>query len=155
MNKLLAAALITAALLSAQPRNPVQWTATADPAIVAPGSATLARIAAKIDPGWHIYALTSPAGGPTPTTVKLGETTVASGHKLYQSKPAVKFDPEFNITVQAFEGEVKLVASVAIPENARDGPAEIPLLLRYHACTDKECLPRKATVNLNLKIDPK
>src|SRR5690349_21776223 len=111
MKRLLAATLITAALLSAQARNPVQWTVTPEPSSVAPGSSVIAKLTGKIDSGWHIYALTSPAGGPTPTTVKLGETAVASGLRLYQPKPTVKFDPNFNINVEAFEREVTLLAN--------------------------------------------
>src|SRR5689334_21517842 len=112
MKGLSAATLLTAALLTAQPRNPVQWTVTAEPSAVAPGATVLAKVTGKIDSGWHVYALTSPAGGPTPTTIKLGETTVASGLKLYQPKPAVKFDPNFNINVEAFEGVVTLLANI-------------------------------------------
>jgi len=154
MKGLSAATLLTAALLTAQPRNPVQWTVTPEPSAVAPGAAVLAKVTGTIDSGWHIYALTSPAGGPTPTTIKLGETTLASGLKLYQPKPAVKFDPNFNINVEAFEGVVTLLANITISDKAAAGTADIPLLLRYQACTDKECLPRKATLSLNLKVDP-
>jgi thiol:disulfide interchange protein len=155
MKRLLAATLFTAALLSAQARNPVQWTVTAEPSTVAPGSTVLAKVTGKIDSGWHIYALTSPSGGPTPTTVKLGETAVASGLKLYQPKPTVKFDSNFNLNVEAFENAVTLLANVGISDKAVKGSADIPLLLRYQACTDKECLPRKTTLNLTIKVDPK
>jgi hypothetical protein len=85
MNRLFAVALFTAALLGAQSRNPVQWT-------VDVSSGDLVKLQAKMEPGWHIYALTSPAGGPTPTTIKLGETQAATSLKLYQPKPTVKFD---------------------------------------------------------------
>ena len=71
MNRLLAAALFTAALLSAQSRNPVQWTVETQGAT--------ATIQAVMEPGWHIYALTTPAGGPTPTTIKMGDTKAATG----------------------------------------------------------------------------
>jgi thiol:disulfide interchange protein len=155
MKRLLAATLFTAALLSAQARNPVQWTVTAEPSTVAPGSTVLAKVTGKIDSGWHIYALTSPSGGPTPTTVKLGETAVASGLKLYQPKPTVKFDSNFNLNVEAFENAVTLLANVGISDKAVKGSADIPLLLRYQACTDKECLPRKTTLNLSIRVDPK
>ncbi len=127
-------------------RNPVLVDATVDPSAVAPGASVTARLVAKMEPGWHIYALTSPAGGPTPTTVKLGETPVASSIKVYQPKPAVKFDPNFNINVEAFEGEVTLLSVINISDKASEGEAEIPLLVRYQACTDSECLPKKATL---------
>ena len=58
-----------------------------------------------MEPGWHIYALTTPAGGPTPTTIKAGRRPRPhQACKLYQPKPTVKFDPNFNLNVEAFEG---------------------------------------------------
>ncbi|HYI96032.1 MAG TPA: cytochrome c biogenesis protein CcdA [Bryobacteraceae bacterium] len=155
MRRLTAVVLLTAALLAAQSRNPVLWTAAVDSGTVAPGGSVSARLIAKMEPTWHIYALTSPAGGPTPTTVKLGDTPLASSIKVYQPKPAVKFDPNFNINVEAFEGEVTFLSVINISEKASEGDAEIPLLLRYQACTDRECLPKKATLAVKVRIDKK
>src|SRR4028118_1622075 len=103
MTRLLAATLFTAVLLSAQSRNPVQWTLDAS-------SSDFIKVQAVMEPGWHIYALTSPAGGPTPTTIKLGDTKQASSIQLYQPKPEVKLDPNFNMNVEAFEGSVTFLA---------------------------------------------
>lgn len=107
-----------------------------------------------MEPGWHIYALTSPTGGPTPTSIKLGETKDASAIKVFQPKPSVKLDPNFNMNVEAFEGQVTFFTQIA-PAEGRKGPVEIPLLVRYQACTDKECLPRKTTLVAKLNFDPK
>ena len=41
------------------------------PSSVRPGAQATAKIDAKLEPGWHIYALTNPAGGPTPTSIKV------------------------------------------------------------------------------------
>ena len=99
MNRLLAAALFTAALLSAQRPQPCPVDGGAQGADD--------DVQAVMEPGWHIYALTTPAGGPTPTTIKLGDTTkAATGLRLYQTKPIVKFDPNFNLNVEAFEGQL-------------------------------------------------
>jgi thiol:disulfide interchange protein DsbD len=144
MIRLVAATLFTAVLLSAQARNPVQWTVDAT-------SSDFVKVQATMDAGWHIYALTSPAGGPTPTTIKLGETTAASALRLYQPKPTVKFDPNFNLNVEAFEGAVTFLAQIEPSAARANGAVEIPLLVRYQACTDKECLPRKTT--LTAKVD--
>jgi thiol:disulfide interchange protein DsbD len=143
MNRLFAAALLTAALLGAQSRNPVQWT-------VDVASDDLVKVQAKMDPGWHIYALTSPAGGPTPTTIKLGETQAATALKLYQPKPTVKFDPNFNMNVEAFEPEVTFLVQVVPASDTKQ--AEIPLLVRYQACTDRECLPKRLTLTAKLNF---
>ncbi|MEJ7604695.1 MAG: hypothetical protein WKF37_00095 [Bryobacteraceae bacterium] len=67
---------MTTALLLAGPfciwgqkLNPVQWTLTLEPATAAAGAPVLGRLTAKLDPGWHIYSLTTPKGGPTPTVL--------------------------------------------------------------------------------------
>lgn len=153
MKRLVAVAFFTAALLSPQSRNPVQWTVSAEGAKASPGSSVPARLTAKMEPGWHIYALTSPAGGPTPTSIKLSETSAATGLKLYQPKPTVKFDPNFSMNVEAFEGEVAFLTQIALAPNTPEGTAGIPLLVRYQACTDKECLPRKLTLTVPVEVD--
>jgi thiol:disulfide interchange protein len=146
MNRLFAVALFTAALLAAQSRNPVQWT-------VDVSSGELVKIQATMESGWHIYALTSPAGGPTPTTIKLGETQAATALKLYQPKPTVKFDPNFNMNVEAFEGTVTFLAQVVPAKDTKK--AEIPLLVRYQACTDRECLPKRLTLSAKVEFSDK
>ncbi|MDZ4801010.1 MAG: redoxin, partial [Bryobacteraceae bacterium] len=75
--RLFAAILLATAALSAQPRNPVQWTLTLDPASAPPGSTVHATFQAKIESGWHIYALSNPPGGPTPTTIKVNPANPA------------------------------------------------------------------------------
>lgn len=108
-----------------------------------------------MEPGWHIYALTTPAGGPTPTTIKFGDTKAATGLRLFQTKPIVKFDPNFNLNVEAFEGSTKFLAVFTLANDLPKGEVEIPLLVRYQACTDRECLPRKTNLSAKVNFDPK
>lgn len=144
-----------AALVHAQSRNPVQWTLTLQPAAVAPGGSTIATLTAKLDPGWHIYALTNPEGGPTPTTVRIQPANPAFARiRLYQPKPEVKFDANFNQNVEAFEKEVTLYGALEVVADAPQGKTEASLLIRYQACTDRECLPKKITLTAPLSIDP-
>jgi thiol:disulfide interchange protein len=145
-----------AAVAPGQQRNPVQWTFTPDSMSAAPGATVPAKITAKLEDGWHIYALTNPEGGPTPTTIKVNPASPAvAAIRLYQPKPETKFDPNFNMNVEAFEHEVVLYAGIELAKDAPPGDTEISLLARYQACTDKECLPRKTTLTAKLNIDPK
>ena len=138
----------------AQQRNPVQWTLTPESATAPPGGTVAFKLAAKMEPGWHIYALNTPEGGPTPTTVKITPALPAvSAIRLYQPKPETKLDPNFNMNVETFEGDVTLVAALELAKDA-SGTHEIPLLLRFQACTDKECLPRKLTLTAKVNVDP-
>jgi thiol:disulfide interchange protein DsbD len=138
----------------AQQRNPVQWTLDLSPTEAPPGSSIAARFSARMEPGWHIYALTSPAGGPTPTTIKLNAIPAIGEVKLYQPKPKTKFDPNFSMNVDAFEGDLTLAAEIRISPDAPAGPVELPFLVRYQACTDKECLPRRVTLTGTLTVSP-
>src|SRR3954463_14720599 len=141
-----AAILVFAGALCAQSRNPVTWTVTLDPAVAAPGSVVQAKINAKLEPGWHIYALSNPPGGPTPTTFKVNPPNPAIGSlRLYQPKPETKYDENFQQNVEAFENEVTFLAAIEVAANAPQGSTELTLFGRYQACTDKQCLPKKTT----------
>ena len=48
----------------AQNPNNVKWSLALEPATAAPGSQVLARLDGQIDPGWHLYSLTSAGGHP-------------------------------------------------------------------------------------------
>ncbi|MBC7927634.1 MAG: hypothetical protein H7039_18460, partial [Bryobacteraceae bacterium] len=67
--RLPAAFLLASIALFGQSKNPVNWTLTISPASAPQGATVTAKVVARLDPGWHIYALSSPPGGPTPTTV--------------------------------------------------------------------------------------
>jgi thiol:disulfide interchange protein DsbD len=147
---------ILAGIAPGQQRNPVQWTFTPESTVAAPGSTVPVQITAKLEDGWHIYALTNPEGGPTPTTIRVTPPNPAvAALRLYQPKPETKFDQNFNMNVEAFEHELVLYAGVELAKDAPPGETEISLLVRYQACTDKECLPRRTTLSAKLNIDPK
>jgi thiol:disulfide interchange protein DsbD len=153
--RLLAAAVtVLAAPVFGQSRNPVQWTLSLEPANAPPGATVTARINAKLEPGWHIYSLTNPEGGPTPTTIKPTPNSAFPSLKLYQTKPKTKFDANFSMNVEAFEDEVTFIGALEVAKDAPAGPAALELLARYQACTDKECLPRKTVLTGKVNVDP-
>lgn len=134
---------------------PVQWILEPQSTTVAPGAKFAARLTAKIDSGWHMYSLTTPKGGGLPTTIKIDNPAVA-GFKVYEPKPDKKFDPNFKVDTERYEGEAVFLAEVELAKTAAAGPLEIAALIRYSACTDKECLPpRKVTAAGTIAVDPK
>lgn len=142
-------------MAAAQPRNPVQWTVAVETPKAPPGGVAVFRFDAKLDEPWHIYALTTPEGGPTPTTIQLAAASPAvTGLQLFQPKPHTLFDANFNMNVEAFEREVTLHAAAEVAKDAKPGPVELSFLVRYQACTDKECLPKKATLHAAFEVDP-
>ncbi|HYP14632.1 MAG TPA: cytochrome c biogenesis protein CcdA, partial [Bryobacteraceae bacterium] len=146
--------LISAAAVFAQKQNPVQWTVAADPQSVAPGKDLLLKVQARIDPGWHIYSLSTPEGGPTPTTVKLEPNPLFSSTATFQPIPVTKFDKNFQINTEILEAEKSFLIRAGVAPDAKTGPAEAVVQVRYQACTDTECLPRKATLKAAFAIDP-
>ena len=60
--------LLIATALWAQTPNPVQWTVTAVAAKAEAGALIRLKLAAAIEPGWHLYSVTSPV---TATATKI------------------------------------------------------------------------------------
>jgi thiol:disulfide interchange protein DsbD len=137
----------------AQQRNPVQWTLSPESTTAPPGGTAVFKLTAKMEPGWHIYALNTPEGGPTPMTVKVTPAVPAvSAIRLFQPKPVTKLDPNFNMNVETFEGDLTLIAALDLVQDA-SGALDVPLLLRFQACTERECLPRKLTLAAKVNVD--
>ena len=149
--------LLLAASLNAQKVDPVQWTLTADSAKAAPGATVPLKLTAKIDPGWHLYSLTTPQGGkdgsPIQTTIKLAENAAIEAAKIYQPKPERKFDPSFGIDIEIFSGEPVFLVPTTLAKNAA-GETELSAQVRYQACDDKQCLqPKRKTAAFQLTAD--
>ncbi|HSW49194.1 MAG TPA: protein-disulfide reductase DsbD domain-containing protein, partial [Bryobacteraceae bacterium] len=97
------------------------------------------RLTASIDPGWHLYSLSTPKG-PIPTTVRLADTPAVAGYATYQPKPVVKFDPNFNLDTETFENKAEFVLDVELSPSAAPGPVALTAQVRYQACDEKQCL---------------
>lgn len=154
MRRILAGLFLTViSLLGAE--DPVKWTLTFEPPSAAPGSHVLAKFAAKIDPGWHLYSLTTPKGGPIPTTAGLAESPSVAGFKIFQPKPVRKLDPNFQIDTETFADEVVLLFDIELKKDAAAGPAEIAAQVRYQCCNDRLCLPpKRKSASATITIDP-
>ncbi|MDZ4798084.1 MAG: cytochrome c biogenesis protein CcdA, partial [Bryobacteraceae bacterium] len=63
------------------------------------------------------------------------------------------FDENFKQNVEAFEGDLTVHSAVELAKDAPAGATELSVLVRYQACTDKECLPKKVTLTAPLAID--
>src|SRR5271169_6277701 len=79
--RIAALALITGAVCFGA-LDPVSWTLGSDVLKGAPGSTVPLRLTAKIDDGWHIYSVTTPA--PTPAIqIKVDDAAA----QVLQGKP--------------------------------------------------------------------
>ncbi len=139
---------------SAQMSDHVKWSLEITPGVAPPGAKVLGRLTAKIDPGWHLYSLSTPPG-PIPTTIKLTNQPAIERFRILQPKPVRKFDPNFNADTETYENQAVFLLELELGKNAAAGVIEIVAEPRYQVCSDKSCIPpvtRKAAAEL--KVEP-
>ncbi len=132
---------------SQEGREPVAWKASIDSTTARPGSTFSVTLSAAIDAGWHIYALTQGSGGPTPLTLALakGQPFALAG-RIRSPEPDVKFDQNFGMTVEQYEGDAVFVLPVSVTGSASAGRQTLTIEAGYQACTATICLPPQTAV---------
>ncbi len=149
-----ALALSIAVPALAQKLDPVQWSVVDAPTKVTPGSTLALKIKAKLDPGWHIYSLTTPPP-PIATTVKLADSPVIEKSEARQPAPRREYDKSLESEVEWFNSDVVFLIKAEIRKDATAGPQELTVNVRYQSCDDRQCLPpRKKAITVKLTIDP-
>lgn len=133
--------------------RPVVWSATA-PKSAAPGSTVPITLVATIDDGWHLYSTTQPSGGPIPTRISVGPSSIfAEAGALAFPKPTVAPDPNFGINVETYQRTVTFTVPVHVAADARRGVDTVALLARFQACNASLCLPPKTqTVSVPVTV---
>ncbi|MGA2591774.1 MAG: cytochrome c biogenesis protein CcdA [Bryobacteraceae bacterium] len=140
-------------LLLAQGPNNVNWSLSLEPATASPGSKVLARLEGKIDPGWHLYSMTTAAA--IPTTVKAAANAAVDKVRVFQAPPKKSYDPNFQMETETYEGSAVFVLELQLKPDAAAGASEVSAEVRYQTCNDKECIPpRRHTATATLTIDP-
>ncbi len=149
------ALLLAAASGAAEKLDPAKWSLELQPATAAPGSKILARLQAKIEPGWHLYSLTTPAGGPIRTTVRLADNTTVTSFHVLEPQPKRAFDPNFNLDTETYEDAPVFLIEIEISKDVAPGTSEIAAEVRYQMCDPRRCLPPvKRRAAAPLSIDP-
>jgi thiol:disulfide interchange protein DsbD len=147
-------ATLAAGAAYGQKLDPVQWTLASGVTQAPAGSTVPLHLTAKIDEGWHLYSLTTPAGGPIRTTAELAENPAVTHATFYQPPPVRKLDPNFKIDTETFEKQLDLLIKSELAQAAA-GSIEMKAQVRYQVCNDRQCLPpRKKTASYTLMISP-
>lgn len=153
MTKLILPFLAFALTIPAQRLDPVQWTLTSEDNRVLPGDSIPLRLTATMQEGWHLYSLTTPAGGPIRTKASLTANPAVRKWIVYQPTPEKKFDPNFNLDTETFGKEVVFLVSAQLNKDAPIGEQSLTGEVRYQACSDRQCLPpRTKTASLSLVV---
>jgi len=143
----------------AQNLNPVSVSAKIDQSQLKPGQTAKLLITAKLEPGWHLYALTQPAP-PRAAKVTIDESGVFKlDGAVQQPKPKVYKDPNFSqpgeppFMSQAFEKEVTFTAPIKVAQEAQAGKRSLIAKFSYQACDDQTCLrPTTKTFEIETMI---
>jgi thiol:disulfide interchange protein len=106
------------------------------------GETITAVVEARVQPGWHMYSVTQPSGGPIPTTVRLSESPVfETAGDLVAPAAESAYDPNFDIQTEYYHGVVHFRLPVKIKETAPAGKQDLTVRVRYMLCSDTMCLP--------------
>jgi thiol:disulfide interchange protein len=147
-------AMLAAGAADGQKLDPVQWTLSSGVTSAPAGATVPLHLTAKIDEGWHLYSLTTPAGGPIRTTAELAENPAVQRATFYQPPPVRKLDPNFKIDTETFEKQLDLLIKSELAPAAA-GSIEMTAQVRYQVCNDRQCLPpRKKMASYTLTISP-
>lgn len=117
-------------LLGAQIIEPVQWSATLQNRT---DSTAQVLVTATLEPGWHLYGLSLPEGGPKPTTFQIPQTIAPL---QVTGEPKTVFDENFQMELSFFED------SVTFTQLCRFQAGDtLRCEVEYMACNDAQCLP--------------
>lgn len=136
-------------------QDPVKWSLSlSGPAELKTGARTNAGLKAEIEPGWHLYALEQPPGGPIATSVKVTEGKPFDvGGSIRSPKPTVKPDPNFSVDGKPLETKfftTAVIFDIPLTATADTSLSAIALDVRFQLCNDTFCLPPK-TVRVSLE----
>lgn len=133
---------VAPAAVHAAAKSPVHWSVKNSPAKpVKPGAKFSVTVTGAIDPGWHLYAMEEPQGGPIPTEVALTEGDPADLLRVEESKPKMQADPMFQQPTGLFDGVASFTLRLQMAKDAAPGPHTLHVLVKYQSCNDRICLP--------------
>jgi thiol:disulfide interchange protein len=129
----------------------VAWSVAVTPNPAAPGGKVQVRLAAKLDPGWHIYSGSS-AGG-IPTSFQLAPLGAAvEKFRMLQPVPKRAYDANFGLETETYEGDVTFLLELQLEKDAPAGDANYTLNAKYQVCNATECDPAHWSGTFGLNV---
>ena len=132
----------------------VQWAAALSSAgAIKGGDAATVQVSGTIKDGWHVYALSQPAGGPTALRVTVDDNQVALATGAPSGTPPQKrHDPSFGLETKFYTHAFTIQVPVQLKQQPGAGRQNIPVSVRFQSCSDRECQP-PTTVHLTVPVD--
>ncbi len=138
---LLALLLVSCGILSGfcQDEAPVKWQVSVKMTSADKGIVTFK---ARILPGWHLYGMDLPAGGPKATVIDMsGSTGVEFTSALKPDRAPVKVHDEmFNLDLSWWDSDIAFRREFKVKKH---GDARIAGKISYMSCNDETCSPPK------------
>ncbi len=138
--------ILLAIPIVASGQNPTKWSLAPGPVNerLSSGDEASVKLNVKIEPGWHLYALDQPAGGPIPTTIKITEGTPFELRDVTSPPPISKPDPLFIVEgkpleTRYFENDAAFTLALRAVTNIAVNDVSIDV--RFQLCNDTFCLP--------------
>lgn len=126
--------------------NPAKWTLSIDKkdGKTAKGDNFTATLNAKIEKGWHLYALEKIDGGPIPTRISLTENQPFELGEIEFPPPVETDDAVFGVVTKFYVNAVKFKLPLRVLQNPEINKLQVKV--RYQICSDEMCLPPKSVL---------
>jgi len=114
----------------------------------------IASLTARIEEGWHVYAITQPPGGPKALAVRVapGQFVHLDGN-VTGPKPRSVYDLAFDMSTQSYERSASFEVPLAVEKSTLPGESRATVEVFYQACSERRCLtPATAQVPLMLNV---
>ena len=144
------------ALLAApmqRPADVVKWSAENPEPATTDRRTILVTVTAHIQPGWKLYAIQQPEGGPKALAFATADGApfkVSTGHIIAPKARVLKQDENFAVDTHYYETRAAFTVPVAV-DRSITGTHEIPLEVTFQACGNELCL-RPFTQKLPVKV---
>jgi hypothetical protein len=144
----LAALFIILFAVHAQVQDPVKWNYAA---VKKSDKEYIVTISAMLSQDWHIYSMSTPMGGPVPTTFsfKRNPLVILDGKVKESGNSSTIHDEVFGVDVKYYGQTVSFVQSVKLKSPVK---TNLSGTIKYMVCNDKMCLPPK-TVPFNIQLN--
>ncbi|MEO8713125.1 MAG: protein-disulfide reductase DsbD domain-containing protein, partial [Parafilimonas sp.] len=108
------------------------------------------NISATLQPGWHIYSINTPNGGPVATTFNFKKNPLVTleGNTKENGKLNTEYDDVFGVDVKYYSETVMFAQPLKLKSAVK---TNISGTIKYMLCNDKMCLPPK-TVPFNVQL---
>ena len=136
--------------VSAQVENPAQWSYSQKSL----GNNEYELVfKAALEPGWHIYSMYTPEGGPMATTVTFEEAGkgIELVGKATENEPKKEHDDVFGVDVWSFELEYVITQKIKVTDPAI---AAVKGEIEFQVCREGQCVRFDESFDIKIGDQP-